>query len=168
MKIFKLAVCALISVSSSAVLADRDSSAIDSQALTSLVQESTGVVLKVPINAQGEELRSGTELRVVNATNMSTRSENLPNVWSAGVDSSNTPQVDSSTDSGDSSTWGWNRWNNYYGWSNNCYSNWYQPTYYYYGTNYNYGYYNYYNHYQPYYYNGYNYAGYRYYYYIRY
>lgn len=169
MKLLNFAVSTLIAVSSSAVFADRDSSAIESQKLTRLVQDSTGVVMKVPINAAGEELQSGTELRVVNATDMSTSSENLPNLWNIGVDSSKTPQLDSSTDNGDSSTWwGWNRWNTNYGWSNNYYSNWYQPTYYYYGSNYNYGYYNYYNYYQPYYYNGYNYAGCRYYYYNRY
>ena len=169
MKLLNFAASALIVATSGAAFADRDSSAIESQKLTRLVQDSTGVVMKVPINSAGEELDSGTELRVVNATDMSTSPENLPNLWAIGVDSTKTPQIDSSTDSSDSSTWwGWNRWNHHYGWSNNYYSNWYQPSYYYYGNNYNYGYYNYYNYYHPYYYNGYNYAGSRYYYYNRY
>ncbi len=161
-------ICAVISAASGAVIADNDSSAIDSRSMTRAVESSTGVVLRVPIDQAGRELPSATELRLVKGADSSPAAADFPTLWTAGVDSTTAPQLDSSTDSGDSSTWGWNRWNNYNGWTNNYYSNWYYPTYCNYGNYYNYGYYNSYNYYQPAYYNGYNYWGYRYYYYNRY
>jgi hypothetical protein len=170
MKLFSL-VFSVIAVAVSAVsFADTDSSAIDSRAMTAKIEHSTGVVLRVPINAAGQELGEAAEMRVVKSADSSTSSsQDLVSLFNAGVDASKVPQLDSSTTSGDTSTcWGWRRWNYGYGWNNRYYYTNYQPTYYYYGNTYNYSYRSYYNYYSPYYYNNYNCWGYRYYYYYRY
>lgn len=173
MKILSIVGSAILALNSFAVFADNnDSSAIDARAVTNAVQNSTGAMIRVPIDASGRELTSAAEIRVVNAKDSDTSAAGLPTLWNKGVDTSKIPQLDSSTDSGDSSThWGWNRYNYYYGynygWSNNYYYNYYTPTYYYGGYNYNYYTPYYYNYYTPYYYGGYNCAGYRYYYYGR-
>lgn len=166
-KIFASAVFAL---SSMAVYADgNDSSSIDSRAVTTAVQNSSAVMMRVPVDETGRELPAATELRVVSANDSDTSAANLPNLWNSALDVTKVPQKDSSTDSGDSSTrWGWNRWNNGYGWQPTYYYyNYYRPTYYYGGYTYNYGNPYYYNYYQPYNYGGYNCWGYRYYYYGR-
>ena len=169
MKVSVIFGAAILALSSLAAHADNgDSSSIDARAVTAAVQNSTGVMMRVPVDASGRELTSATELRVVNAKDSDTSAANLSNLWGTALDVSKVPQKDSSTDSGDSSThWGWNRWN-YGGWNNSYYYyNNYQPTYYYSGYNYSYGNPYYYNYYQPSYYNGYNCWGYRYYYYGR-
>lgn len=170
MKVLSMFGAAVLALTSLSAHADNgDSSSIDARAVTAAVQNSTGVMMRVPVDESGRELTSAAELRVVNAKDSDTSAANLANLWGSALDVSKVPQKDSSTDSGDSSThWGWNRW--YYGggWNSNYYYyNYYRPTYYYGGYNYTYGNPYYYNYYQPYYYNGYNCWGYRYYYYGR-
>lgn len=136
--------------------ADDDSSAIAGEGFVHQVQQSTGAILRVQINQQGEELVSSAETRVVNSAPTSTAS--LPAAFAAAPSTSDQPVVtgDSST-SADSSTWGW-----YYG---SYYGSYYYPSYYY---SYYPSYY-YYGSYYPYYYSSYySYYPYRYYYYGRY
>lgn len=173
MKIQALGYSILLMIGSALAFADTDSSAIDERALTAAVQQSSGVMMKVPVDAQGQELPGAAELRVVNAESSSTDAANLPALWNTGVDASSAPQQDTNvtTGDGDSSTnrfWGWNRWRGGWGWTPNVYYNWYRPVYVNRGVYYNYGRPYYYNNYYPYNYRGYNYWGYRYYYYPRY
>lgn len=168
MKVLSIVGSAVLAMNSMVVLADNDSSSIDPRAMTAAVQNSTGVLIRVPVDESGRELPAAAELRVVNAKDSDTSAANLPTLWNTGFDVSKAPQVDSSTDSGDSSTHrGWTRYNYGGGWSSNYYYNWYTPTYYYGGYNYTYSNPYYYNYYSPYYYNGYNCWGNRYYYYRR-
>ena len=148
--------------------ADSDSSAMSAVALTSSVQGSAAVMIRVPVDEQGRELAIASELRVIQQET-SNSSAGLQNQWNTGLDVSTAPVVDSSTDADSSTRWGWNSWHPYSGnWYNPYYYNNYRPTYYYGGYNYNYGYPTYGNFYQPFMYNGYYPAwGYRYYYYPR-
>lgn len=168
MKALSLVFSALLAMTSVVAVAD-DSSAIDSSTISAAVQNSTGLMIRVPVDAQGRELQAAAELRVVNAQDSSTEASNLPSLWSSGVDTTKAPQLDSSTDNSDSSTrrWGWSTWYGGWGWNTNYYYNWYTPTYWYGNYSWNYGNPYYYNYYSPYYYNGYNCWGYRYYYYGR-
>lgn len=158
----------LIALSSGTLFADNDSSAIDSSQAASIVASSVGVVMRVPIDSAGRELHEATELRVINNSDSSTQDSNVVDLWKNGMDVSNFPQADSSTDSGDSSTrWGWNRWNRHRGWNNFHFNTWYRPTFFHHGFSYNYNFVNSYNFYNPYFYNGHNVWGHRYYYYNR-
>ncbi len=168
MKLFSLAFSAMLAVAALPSFADGDSSAIGSSEMADVVASSAGVVLRVPIDAEGRELQSAAELRVVKNSDSSTQASELSDLWESGVDAAAATQVDSSTDSGDSSTRrGWNRWHRNNGWNHNYYNTWYRPVYYNYGYTYNYRYVNNYNYYRPSYYNGHNVWGYRYYYYCR-
>ena len=147
-----------------------DSSAVDANAMAAAVKSSSGVMIRVPVDAQGRELAAASELRVVSDVATASDSAKLPEIWAKGVDATSNPQVDSSTNS-DSSTnrWGWNTWRPYnYGWYNSYYYNYYTPGYYYNGYTWNYGAPYYYNYYNPYVYNNvYPAWGWRYYYYPR-
>jgi hypothetical protein len=135
-------------------LAGDDSSADVSGGFAALVAESQGVLIKVPVNADGAENTDAAEMRLNVSTSVSD-STNLAAVFDTAVDVSAQPQVSDADLDRDSST-GWRHWNNY-GWRYNYYYS-YRPAYYYYGNYYNYNYgYNYY----------YNYYGYNYYYYRR-
>jgi hypothetical protein len=138
---------------------DRDTSADASHAA---VSDSGGVILRVPINAQGEENTDAAELAVTSQSGDVPASQ-LPQVWTDAtvMDRSTAIAQDSSTSS-DSSTWGWSRWYGY-GWRSPYYYSYYTPSYRYYGS-----YYPYYGSYYGYYPSYYNYYGYRYYYYPRY
>jgi hypothetical protein len=149
-------------------LADEDSSADAQARFTQTVEDAGGVVLRVPINEQGQELASAAEMRVVSG-DVDT-STNLPEAFRTGVDAGQAPALggDSSTDA-DSSTYGWYGGWRGYGWYPSYYYNSYYPRYYSYGNYYNFGY----PYYRNYYYNSYrpnwnyyglgNYYGYRYY-----
>lgn len=150
--------------------ANSDSSAVDANAMATVVKSSKGVMIRVPVNEQGQELAAGSEMRVVN--DAATSSDTAKSVWDNGLDASKGPRVDSST-SADSSThgwrrWGWNNWVGYnWGWYAPYYYTTYYPTYYYGDYVYNYGVPTYYNYYAPGYYYSYPAWGYRYYYYPR-
>jgi hypothetical protein len=177
MKITKVLISLVFasSVASTAVVAAGDSSAMDSSAIAAIVEKSSGVVIRVPVNAEGRELIVGAEMRVVEGVNAPTAGS-LVSAWSTGADMTKAPQMDSSTDS-DSSTslFGWNHWyNNNWGWNHGYYNSYYssyQPVYNNYGYSYSYGSPVYYNVYQPFNYNylpTYSCSGYGYYYYPRY
>jgi hypothetical protein len=164
MKVIRILRCAALGLSFATAVpafASGDSSA-DAASGFRDVKESTGVVLRVPINERGEELASAAEMRVHKGE--ASTSADLKTVFEAATI---IPAVavnrDSST-SADSSTHGWG-WNNWYGngWQSSNYYYSYTPSYNYYGSYYSYN--------QPYSYNYYsnysdsNYYGYRYYYY---
>jgi hypothetical protein len=149
--------------------ADRDSNA-DAAART--VSTSEGVILRVPIDARGNENTDAAELRSLGIGN-SVGPDGLAKAWDSAIEMQ--PETIAPADSSsDSSTawWGWNRWNGY-GWrSPYYYYNSYTPRFNYYGNYYNYYGYSYPTYSYPYYWNSYapygNYYGYRYYYYPRY
>lgn len=129
---------------------DGDSNA---DAIRRVVRSSTGAMIKVPFDAQGNENTNAAELRVVRAPpSESVTSRDLPEIWASGIAMSRSTAVSADT-STDSSTnwWGWRNWYGY-GYQPYYYYNYYRPYYNYYGDYYNYGYYNYY----PLYYNYYN------------
>lgn len=143
-----------------------DSSSDAADGFARVVEGSTAVMIRVPLNAQGAEDTNAAEMRVY--TGQPVSGAQLEAAWQTGVDASTQPVLnrDSSTSVGrDGYYWGWNQWNNW-GWQSAYYYNNYQPYYGYYG--------NYYNYYRPTYYNSYysqpyyGYYGYRYYYYNRY
>ncbi len=176
MKISKMifaSMMAAAALTTTQIFADGDSSAMDSSTMTSAVENSGGVMIRVPVDAEGHELSSAAEMRVTSSVDAATLAA-LPTAWNSGLDMTTAPLLDSSTDS-DSSTshYGWNQWNNSYsGWNNNnynqnsCYNN-YRPIYSNYGHQYSYGTPRYYNTYQPFNYGNYSCHGYSYYYYPR-
>lgn len=144
-------------------VADDDSSSDAPAGYLQKVEGATAVIIKVPVNARGEEMTSAAEMRLYTGAALQTgtnpsaafeASESVDHLKTASEDDINR----------DSSTWGWCSYRNYgygYGYNNYGYYNNYQPYYYNYGNYYNYG--------SPYsynnYYNAYPYYGYRYYYY---
>ncbi len=170
MKMTKIIKSALLGLSLAAAVpafADGDSSADAAPGFRD-VSESTGVVIRVPINERGEELATAAEMRIHKGA--SSTSADLKSVFDAATAiPADAVNVDSSTSS-DSSTHN-NGWNNWYGssygsnngWQSSYYYNFYTPSYNYYGTYYSYNrpYYN--NYYTNY--NHSDYYGYRYYYY---
>jgi hypothetical protein len=105
------------------MLANDDSSAMDSSTMTAAVENSSGVMIRVPFDAEGHELTAAAEMRVTGSFDSSTQGA-LPATWENGVDMTTAPQLDSSTDS-DSSTnhSGWNQWSsNNWGWNSNQYN----------------------------------------------
>lgn len=149
---------------------DRDS---NTDAVFQAVATSAGALVRVPVNANGDEDTNAAELRVYEPDAGSTAeviAASLPTVWekSKSMELSTAAPADMSSDSS-TSWWGWNRWSGY-GWRQPYYYyNSYAPVFNYYGSYYNYYGYNY-NTY-PTYWNSYipynNYYGCRYYYYPR-
>ena len=137
-----------------------DSDADASAGFVKTVQQSTAVMIRVPVNDKGQENTDAAELRVYTGPDAST-SSNLAAAFEAAKPANSQPSVSAADISKDSSTHGWYGWNRC-GWQTNYYY-YYQPTYYCGGS--------YYRYYQPTYYTYYtqpNYCGYRYYYYHRY
>jgi hypothetical protein len=114
-----------------------------------------GVVLRVPINARGEENTDSAEIRFFQRNEPVTKATNPGHLWNSATRVKETPEVMGTNipAGSDSSTFGWFVWHNF-GWMYPYYYYRYYPTYYYYG---NYWYYNYYW--------NWNWYGYRYYYY---
>jgi len=142
----------------------RDSDAAAANGFLADVQNAKGVILRVPVNAAGEENTSEATLRVYAGDTRAAGSfAEAESIWNASKDQGNVPQVDEEAIV-DGATWGWNRYNYGFGWRGgyNYYN--YRPYSYYYGNYYNYGYSGYYNYYPTYYTNYYGNFGYRYYY----
>lgn len=127
-----------------------------------VVKESSAVVLRVPINAKGEENTSAAEIRLINGS-PSMSEQALVGAFDSAESMADVPVVDSE-ETVDVSTCGWNSYYGYGGWQPSYYYSSYQPTYYSYGSYYNYSYSQSYSYYG---YNSYGYAGYRYYQYNR-
>lgn len=171
-KILKAVLSVAMTAGLSATAFSQGDSSADASGFSD-VQASTGVMIRVPINAQGQELSSAAELRVYKDSDTSAPAD-LFSAFAAAT-AVNSSQVASAGDT--STSYGDNGWddyrggsyynnygsNRYGGWqSNNYYYN-YQPTYNYYGNCYSYSrpyYHDYYSH-------GGGYYGYRYYYYSR-
>ena len=139
----------------------RDSSSA-ANSFHATVKSAKGVVLRVPVNAQGQENTSAVVMRLYDGETRATANDaKIEQIWNAGKSIGNVPEVSEQAIQ-DGATWGWNRYNYNTGWNYgyNYYN--YRPYGYYYGNYYNYSY----NNYTPYYYTNYygNY-GYRYYYY---
>lgn len=150
---------------------DRDSNA---DATFHSVSDSTGVLLRVPIDAHGDEDTNAAELRVLTIEpGRAVTADSLPHEWANArtMDLNTAAPGDSSVDSS-TSWWGWNNWCGY-GWRSpyHYYYN-YTPSFNYYGDHYRYAGYSHPNYSYPSYYNSYrphgNYYGYRYYHYPRY
>ena len=155
--------CSVLLLWSGMVLGQtRDSSADANEGFVKKVEASKGVVIRVPVNEQGEENTQKAELRVhVNGTSVQSSSDVL-NAWAQSADASKQQEV-KADETVDSSTCGW--WGYRYNtWARPYYYTTYRPTYYYYGSYYPYTYrYNYTSYgYRYYYYNSYNYNRYYY------
>lgn len=161
----------LLVLTQSAMADDRDSNA---DATFGSVSGSSGALVRVPVNANGDEDTNAAELRVFKgAAGAAVAPASLPTVWDDAV-SMAPVTVAPANSSSDSSTnwWGWNNWGGR-GWRSPYYYYYnYTPAFNYYGNyysyyGYSYPYYSYPSYYNVYYpFNGY--YGYRYYYYPRY
>lgn len=96
------------------------------------LDQANGVIVRVPINAQGDELTDAAELRMHAGQDMST-SGDFEAAFAAGTDATSQPNVTAADVSRDSSTSGWyGDYSRSCGWQHNYYYS-YQPTYYYSG-----------------------------------
>jgi len=129
----------------------RDSSADAASGFDSLMNESSGVLVRVPVNDRGEENTDVAELRAYTGDVGPVEAGDLKTAWERGVDIGAHPAVagaitDTPTDSSTSrynNRYNWNRWSNR-GWSAPGYYSHYRPYYqpYYRHNAYNpYGYY---------------------------
>ena len=102
-------------------LGDDTSADVDAGFFAKLDQ-SKGVVLRVPINAAGEENATKAELRIDEGQFDEDRPQDLETVWRHGESVSTQPQITDEDIERDSSTWGWHRYR---------YNSWVRPYYYY-------------------------------------
>ena len=151
-----------------------DSSSDAGQAIAAQISNSQGVIVRVPVNAQGQEDSRAAELRVQLGDAPLSSAQDSVTAWNSALSTSSMPVVGGDVNS-DTSTHGNDGYEgNGYGWQNyrgngyvdSYYYNNYSPSYYYGGGySYNYGRPSYYDY-------NYNYGGYyncyRYYYYPRY
>lgn len=149
---------------------DGDSSADASAGFHTSVEASQAVMIRVPVNANGEEDTTAAAIRVYTGPQVTGTPSDFATAWNSAVDGTSQPVVntagDSSTSMFNGGYYGWYNPYRYNGWYSNYYSNYY-PQYYYSGSYYNYGYPYYSNYSNNWYYgNGYNYY-YRYYWYPR-
>jgi hypothetical protein len=101
----------------------------DARTFSQTVNASPGIIIRVPINARGEEDTSSSEMRMVPTTAAPTSGDSVPTAWDAATDVSAVPQIGGGDSNTDSSTWGWHRWRGG-GWHQPWYYNTYQPRYY--------------------------------------
>jgi hypothetical protein len=136
-----------------------DTSADAPSGFGSVIKKSKGVLLRVPVNAQGEENTNAAEMRFYQGENRLEAGERLPTAWdrAVAVDKNDEVVLGKNTSSvnpaDDSSTWGWYHWH-WNGWMQPFYYYYYVPTFYYYNFWYSYPFYSFWN-----------FGGYRYYYY---
>lgn len=143
----------------SPMLADdtpRDSSSDAASSFISDVKNANGLVLRVPINENGEENISKASIRIDLRSTDSGQQSDLRDLWTESKPVDDSTKLDADTPV-DSSTWGWYGWGGQ-GWARPYYYRSYSPSAYYYGRSYTYSP----SYYQSYYGGSY---GYRYYYY---
>lgn len=161
MKMVKGLVMAMALVAAPAFAGD-DSSSDAAGGFGASVDGADGVIVKVPINAQGEELVDAAEIALHDGSDVST-SGDFQSAFAQGVAATNAASVSDADISRDSSTSGWyGRGGHRGGWERNYYYN-YQPTYYYRSVYISFTVYSY----RDYYYPSSGYYGYRYYYHRR-
>lgn len=120
-----------------------DSNADASRAFASTLEQSKAVIIRVPVDAQGQEDSTRAEMRVHVSDGSVASSTDVAGAFDKGIDAKTAPVLPSGA--GDSSTshrdsWGWDSWNGNGGYSyNHDYYNNYQPTYHC-GSHYNYTY----------------------------
>lgn len=135
-----------------------DTSSDVAQGFLADVQATKAVVIRVPINEQGEENTSAAMMRMYQGDTDLSQGQEIVDAFTSGKSVDSQPTFsDTPTDS---STWGWYGYRGY-GWRSPYYYYGYRPYAYYGGYSYRYytpSYYSYYGSYYPY-------SGYRYYYY---
>jgi hypothetical protein len=127
-----------------------DTSANAPSGFGSVIQKSKGVILRVPVNADGEENTDASEIRFVQEDSRLEASERLPSAWdrAVAVDKKDEAVLGKNTVSknpaDDSSTWGWYYWH-WNGWMRPFYYYYYVPTFYYFNYWYSYPVYSFWN-----------------------
>ena len=132
----------------SSALAD-DTSADAPVGFSTVAPAAKGVILRVPVNANGAENTDAAEMKFFKGERSTLNASTVGAAWdkSATVEKDeillgqNGPTVNPKNDS---STWGWYNWY-WNGWQYPYYYTWYRPTFYYYNTWYYYPYYSYWN-----------------------
>lgn len=118
-----------------------DSSADAPGRFADVISKSKGVVIRVPMNASGEENTDMAEMRFYQKTTPVKHNSNPSKLWSEAVSAGKTDEVTGRNmpEGHDSSTWGW--WNWYgRGWVYPNYFTYYYPTFYWGGWWYRYNY----------------------------
>ncbi|MCX6124806.1 MAG: hypothetical protein NTV34_08660 [Proteobacteria bacterium] len=119
-----------------AIFADGDSSARVHGGFVNAVKNANGVILRVEINADGQENRDSATIRVHTGDTKVTSADDIQAAFAKGVNGSSEKQVTSSDLAKDSNTCGW--WHyQYSGWAQPYYYSSYTPVYYNYGVTYN-------------------------------
>lgn len=116
---------------------------------STIANDVKGVLLRVPVNASGEENTDAAELKFYDASRNTLTGSNVLIVWDQTKNAEkddillgkNGPTINPNNDS---STWGWYNWYGY-GWSYPYYYSYYTPTFYYYNYWYTYPYYSFWN-----------------------
>jgi hypothetical protein len=127
---------ALLGVGFSAgALADGDDNAIVRGGFLSQVQAAKGVVMRVEINARGEEKRDSATLRLHVGDAPVRGAADVQTAFTRGVDASQQPQLTAADLERDSNTHGWWRYH-HRGWAAPYYYVGYTPVYYSYGYSY--------------------------------
>lgn len=148
-KMNSMLLAASMAVFGTAALADGDSNADVGQAFAAQLEQSEGVIVRVPVNAQGQEDSTSAEMRVLTSGQNVASPEAAATAFDQGLDASTGSVLnfdsDSSTSHSSRDSYGWNSWNSgnngYSGnnYSNSYYYNSYQPTYHC-GSSYSYNY----------------------------
>jgi hypothetical protein len=127
----KLAGLALVATLAAPAFAQGDSSADADAGFHNQVAASTAVILRVPINAKGEELSDKAEMRLYNGAPVST-SGDFATAFETSTSLAGQPVLTTGAD-GDSSTsygYGWSGYGNGYGgWCSQYYYSSYTPSY---------------------------------------
>ena len=118
----------------SAMADNSDSSASAAAGYAETVAGSDAVIVKVPIDANGLEVRDAAEMRVTGAADNSTSS--LESAFASGVSVDTQAVFDVNSDS--STSWGHCGWSNWQGYGNGY--NYYTPSYTYYQSTWSYQY----------------------------
>ncbi len=115
--------------------ADGDENAIVAGGFAKLVSAAKGVVMRVEINAKGEENRDSATLRLHMQDTAVAHAADAQRAFASGVDAGKQPQITPADVERDSNTHGWWRYH-HRGWAAPYYYATYTPVYYSYGYSY--------------------------------
>lgn len=151
-KMISLLFAATLTVCGSAAVADEsaDSNAQAGQEFAAKLERSQGVMVRVPVTADGQEDSTNAEMRVLLSEQDLASPAAADSAFERGLDASIGAVLsdggDSSTNHSNGNSYGWNSWNSNgyssysgYGYNNSYYHNSYRPTYRC-GNSYNYNY----------------------------
>jgi hypothetical protein len=121
----------------SPALAQSDTDADAPDGFTDVMNATRGVIVRVPVNARGEENTSAAKMRFFQEATPVTKASDGRAVWSRSIDpgdsaavrGTNLPHRVVGPTNRDSSTWGWYNWWGY-GWAQPYYFSWWYPTFY--------------------------------------